>query len=431
MTLRITASLLLALLPILAGAQLSNLGGRLKNKLESKVVQRIDAKVGKAMDDALDGVEGKGKASNTPSSAASGGGASSTPQTEAGVQSYSKFDFVPGEKILYAEDFAQDAVGELPLHWNTTGKGEVVTLNGIEGKWLKMHQNTSYLAANKKEFPKNFTLEFDVVLQFNYKSYTLPLVTAGFLSSGALETTDNELLRSPSTFSSALLEMRPYKEGASFSFYSFADKKKYFESTDQKVAGFEKNYNRPAHVAMQAQEGRLRIWVNSEKIFDMPRALSGQYPFDQLFFKIHTSGYKEDQIGFYISNLKVTTGVPDTRHKLIKEGSFSTTGILFDLGSAVIKPQSYGVVREIAGILKEYPDVKVKIAGHTSSDGDDGMNMQLSKKRAAAVKDLLTTEYGIDAARMSTEGKGETEPVADNGTKEGQSLNRRVAFTKI
>ena len=69
--------------------------------------------------------------------------------------------------------------------------------------------------------------------------------------------------------------------------------------------------------------------------------------------------------------------------------------------------------------------------GHTSSDGDDNANMELSKKRAAAVKELLVTEFGIDASRLETEGKGETKPIADNKTKEGKMANRRVEFIKL
>jgi OmpA-OmpF porin, OOP family len=57
--------------------------------------------------------------------------------------------------------------------------------------------------------------------------------------------------------------------------------------------------------------------------------------------------------------------------------------------------------------------------------------MELSKKSAAAVKDLLVSEFGIDAARIETEGKGETQPIADNKTKEGKMQNRRVEFVRL
>ncbi|MGN6417888.1 MAG: OmpA family protein, partial [Pseudobacter sp.] len=139
----------------------------------------------------------------------------------------------------------------------------------------------------------------------------------------------------------------------------------------------------------------------------------------------------ESNFGIYISNIKVATGLPDSRHKLLEEGKFSTTGILFDLNSATIRPESNSVLKEIAIVMNENEGVKIKIVGHTSSDGDDAANLELSKKRAAAIKDALVKDHKIDESRIQTEGKGETQPVGDNKTKEGQAQNRRVEFIKL
>src|SRR6185295_14113413 len=78
--------------------------------------------------------------------------------------SYSKFDFVPGEKVIFFDDFSQDKIGDFPVKWNTNGKGEVVTSNAYPGNWLKMRNATTYLpeiASNK--FPENYTLEYDMI----------------------------------------------------------------------------------------------------------------------------------------------------------------------------------------------------------------------------------------------------------------------------
>ena len=173
------------------------------------------------------------------------------------------------------------------------------------------------------------------------------------------------------------------------------------------------------------------MWINETKVFDVPKGIDTSYKMNQLFFKVGRTNYKEEQYGIYISNIKMATGLPDTRHKLIDEGKFSTTGILFDVNSASIKPESYGVVKEIAGVLKENSSVKIKVSGHTSSEGDDNADLELSKKRAVAVKDLLVSEFAIDNANIETDGKGETEPAADNSTKEGKEQNRRVEFIKL
>jgi outer membrane protein OmpA-like peptidoglycan-associated protein len=88
-------------------------------------------------------------------------------------------------------------------------------------------------------------------------------------------------------------------------------------------------------------------------------------------------------------------------------------------------------MKEIATILKENPAVKIKIIGHTDSDGDDAKNLDLSKRRSISVKNALVNEYGIEALRLDTDGKGETEPISDNTTAEGKAKNRRVELIKL
>ena len=96
---------------------------------------------------------------------------------------------------------------------------------------------------------------------------------------------------------------------------------------------------------------------------------------------------------------------------------------LFDAGSDRIKPESSGALRNIAGVLKENSEVKVKIVGHTDSDGDDKANMALSEKRATAVKAHLVNEYGIAESNLSAEGKGESQLTDKNPTPEGKANN--------
>lgn len=82
-------------------------------------------------------------------------------------------------------------------------------------------------------------------------------------------------------------------------------------------------------------------------------------------------------------------------------------------------------------MLKENNSLKVKITGYTDSDGDAGLNLTLSRKRSNAVKDMLSKEFGIEASRMETDGKGASDPVADNKTSAGKAQNRRVEFVKL
>jgi len=106
-------------------------------------------------------------------------------------------------------------------------------------------------------------------------------------------------------------------------------------------------------------------------------------------------------------------------------------GIYFDVNKDVVKPESFGTLKGIADVLKENPDVKVKIVGHTDSDGADATNLDLSKRRGASVKDALVKTFGIEASRLESDGLGETKPIAPNDTPVNKALNRRVEFIKL
>jgi OOP family OmpA-OmpF porin len=138
-----------------------------------------------------------------------------------------------------------------------------------------------------------------------------------------------------------------------------------------------------------------------------------------------------DNWHFLITNIRLATGALDTRNKILTQNKWVTHGILFDVNSATIKPESYGTLKEMANVLKEIADLKVKIVGHTDADGKDDANLDLSKRRAASVKEALSKEFGIDASRMETDGKGENEPIDNNTTPAGKANNRRVEFIKI
>jgi len=173
------------------------------------------------------------------------------------------------------------------------------------------------------------------------------------------------------------------------------------------------------------QKTRLRVYLDQAKIFDLPRVFKQGFQSNQMRFELWESGNP------MITNFRVAAGLPDTRNKLITEGKLVTYGIYFDVNKDVVKPESYGTLKEIAAVLNEVPDVKVKIVGHTDSDGDDAKNMDLSKRRAASVKAELVKSFGVNADRLQTDGMGESQPVAKNDTPVNKALNRRVEFIKL
>jgi outer membrane protein OmpA-like peptidoglycan-associated protein len=102
--------------------------------------------------------------------------------------------------------------------------------------------------------------------------------------------------------------------------------------------------------------------------------------------------------------------------------------VLFDTNSAALKAGSYDEISRVAQVLNQYPETTIMIAGHTDSTGSDTLNQQLSEQRAMSVKNALTGQ-GVNPARMSAVGYGESKPIADNNTESGRQTNRRVAIT--
>lgn len=422
----IFASLLV--LPFAASAQLN----RFVNRAKAKIDQRIDNKVDKEIDKTLDGVEGKETKNNEAAVSSKSEGDNKEGTKKETVKGYSRFDFVPGERIIYAEDFAQDAIGELPLTWNASGKGEVMTLDQYQGKWLRVYENNTYLSGNQKKFGENYTIEFDLMYYFDpkVKGYVLPNWSFGILSSGELDPTDNKFLKDQVGIANA--EVR-FAFGSYSGAYmeSYTNRSATFNSDRMELGDMVPHFNKVIHYSVQVQKTRFRLWVNDKKIFDIPRAINTTDTMNQVYFQMEGSNYPADEIGLFVSNIKIATGLPDTRHKLVEEGKFSTTGILFAVNEATIKPESNGVLKEVAEAIKSNAGMKVKIIGHTDSDGSDAANLELSKKRAEAVKAALEKDFGIDGAQLQTDGKGETQPMGDNKSKEGKAQNRRVEFVKI
>jgi outer membrane protein OmpA-like peptidoglycan-associated protein len=112
--------------------------------------------------------------------------------------------------------------------------------------------------------------------------------------------------------------------------------------------------------------------------------------------------------------------------QLTDEGSIAIYGILFDFDKDIVKPESKPTLDEIAKLLNDKPELKLKIVGHTDNQGTAEYNLDLSNRRAANVVAALVGGYSLAADRLSSEGAGLTQPIAPNDTEEGRAKNRRV-----
>jgi outer membrane protein OmpA-like peptidoglycan-associated protein len=108
--------------------------------------------------------------------------------------------------------------------------------------------------------------------------------------------------------------------------------------------------------------------------------------------------------------------------------TLSSNKIHFDVNSSAVKPDSRQVLVDLAGVLKNYPEDIILVAGHTDSDGSAEYNLRLSEMRAQSVADILMAN-GVPMESVKAHGFGETQPVASNETVDGKALNRRVELT--
>jgi flagellar motor protein MotB len=331
-------------------------------------------------------------------------------------QSYSKFDFIPGAKVIFFDDFTETAVGDFPPNWNTNSTGEIVTTNFFPGNWFKMRGSGSIYPDEALKLPDNYTIEFDIIASTeDVGTYASEF---GFYLYSAKNPKD--LTEGGSA---------PGLKGGIKMNFGYRSSYGAYDETGYTIEGAKNDaimeIGKKYHLSFWVQKTRLRVYLDQNKIFDLPKVFKPGFQCNQMRFELWRLSNP------MITNFRIAAGLPDTRNKLITEGKLVSYGIYFDVNKDVVKPESYGTLKEISAILNEVPDIKVKIIGHTDADGDDSKNKDLSKRRAASVKAELVKTFGVNADRLEIDGMGESQPVAPNDTPVNKALNRRVEFIKL
>jgi OmpA-OmpF porin, OOP family len=408
---------------------------KLQKKAEEAVERKLEQKVEKETEKTMDTILNPNEKSSTKKTPQTNPTNKTIPQTDNesvdiventnvsdNLEIYSKYDFVPGDDILFFDDFSQDFIGDFPSKWNTNASGEVVKMNNIEGNWFEFKPGYGiYYIPDLKNLPEDYTIEFD-------------LLTSGLTRNTSSSARMDIVLSDTNTFNNG---SKHYVETSiPLGQYSTFDilLSNYFNSN---YAGINSSVsadirdevlNQP-HIAISVTKNRYRLWVNETKYVDIPRMITELNALN--YIKFHVDALKDGEERVFIRNLKVAKGGQDLRRELLSNGKVSTNGILFDSGSANIQPQSYGIIRQISQVLQQDASIKLNILGHTDSDGNDDVNLKLSKARAEAVKNALVKVYSISSERLQTDGKGEISPIGDNTTMDGKAKNRRVEFIKI
>lgn len=413
---------------------LKKLGKRAERAAERTIERRVDREVSKKTDDALDEIlepgsketdpkpksdKEIGKDPNTVPSDDENNLSSPTNEGPKNLKFYTNYDFVAGDSVLLYDDFSVDNIGDFPAKWNTNGSGEVVTLDNSPDKWLKLTNKTTYLPDLPETFPSDFTLEFDMITTGLDKNTSSNARLTLLLD-------DNNSFRNGSNYVQMGIPLAQYKDAGIYIYNRISNKN---TISNYVLKDVRNEVMQKAHVAIAVNGPRFRMWMNERKLIDLPRFTPAGLIKYVKFNLDHMPSETTEQFVF-ITNVKVAEGGEDLRSKLLKDGKFSTTGILFDSGSDKIKPESYGTLKKIADALEQESEMNIQIVGHTDADGTEASNLELSKKRAASVKNALNKDFGISEGRLQVDGKGATQPVGDNSTTAGKAQNRRVEFVK-
>lgn len=345
-------------------------------------------------------LDGKGQPVSDP---AQGATIAAADQPKPGEGAWANYDFLPGDEILMYEDFTADRVGDFPRRFDLIeGSWEVVDWEG--GRYLRATAGGLLAIPLPRTLPERFTAEFDVNLRHGNAWARLTTARAfhgparTFRGSAvSVEFTRAGLWPVNGAGPSALANLPP---------------------------GLVKNEVVPVRV--MADGDHMKVFVREQRVANAPNAVFPRS--DTLFLAVSSASV---QFPILVGPVRIAGGGRDLYDRLERDGRVATQGILFATNSDRIRPESTPTLEEIGEMLKSHPDLRLRIEGHTDSEGDEAHNQDLSDRRAAAVRSYLMATHGIAEARLEAAGLGESRPVGDNATPEGRQQNRRVELVRL
>ncbi len=365
-----------------------------------KVNDEVNRKTDEAIDDALhpkpkEEQKKEGQKNTDQTTTTTPGNTVNTAQT---IKAYQNYDFKPGENIIFEDNFSADQDGEFPAHWNLESGQAVV--NKVNGEPTFLITDGNYAIVTPRIKTESYLTDpFTIELDFYQASGNMYAPMVRFVDDGG---TDRDL-HFGQTVSTAYF---PHELNGN----QIGDESQYFGKWH--------------HGAIIYKNDQMKVYVDNTRALVVPHC-----DFKPIRVQFAGIGDANDPITF--RNVRIAAGGDQKMiGNILTDGKFVTHGITFDVGKATIKPESMGVLNEIAKFLKDNSAVRMEVDGHTDSDGDPAKNQKLSEDRAASVKTQLVS-MGVDAPRLSTKGFGASKPLGSNDSPEGKANNRRVEFVKL
>ena len=170
----------------------------------------------------------------------------------------------------------------------------------------------------------------------------------------------------------------------------------------------------------------MRVYVNGQKVVDANQIKLPPLKTAQLVAEPYGDPNK-----FSYRLVRIAESAPDFSRTIAASGRYVTHAILFATDSDRLEPESAAAIKAIAAGLQKDPKLRFCIEGHTDSTGSAEHNLDLSRRRAEAVRAVLVSQFGIDSGRLTTEGRGASKPMESNDTTQGRAQNRRVEFARL
>jgi OmpA-OmpF porin, OOP family len=392
------------LIPVPADAQI---GQRIRDRARQQVEHRAEDRAAEAVDRALDATENAVVCMATDDACiqaaqAEGQEVALTDARGApvaredypsellrpGEGAWVNYDFVPGERVLFTEDFSRDNVGDFPRRLEfENGIMEVAEWQGQ--RWLRSTGSGRFVVVLPETLPQRFTLEFEQLGSVDFRSVRFddqrsgPRVVFGSREGGVTGPVS----------ATGRLEGAPREGGNT--------------------------------VRVMADGNHVKVYLNETRVANVPNIDLGRS--NRIRFDLGGSVRTPTMF----TNLRIAAGGRALYDALTTDGRVVTRGILFDTGSDRIRPESTPTLKEIGDMLSAHGELRLRVEGHTDSVGSAAANQSLSERRAQSVRRYLIERHGIDEARLEALGLGQTQPMDSNDTPEGRQNNRRVELVRL